>query len=85
MAVDAKLLNLDNGDQPGARETEHCRLPQLWASDPDPFEKSPHCWRALLERLRRTIHPSLVGGVISRHRPALAALLLKCQKCATVD
>lgn len=47
MAVDAKLLNINNGDQPGARQTEHCRLPQLWARDPDPFEKSPHCWRAI--------------------------------------
>ena len=84
MAVDAKLLNINNGDQPGARQTEHCRLPQLWARDPDPFEKSPTAG-GQLERLRRTIHPSLVGGVISRHRPALAALLLKCQKCATVD
>lgn len=44
MAVDAKLLNIDNGDhgdQPGARQTEHCRLPQLWASDPDPKNLTP--------------------------------------------
>lgn len=47
--------------------------------------KNPPTAGGQLERLRRTIHPSLVGGVISRHRPALAALLLKCQQCATVD
>ncbi len=30
-------------------------------------------WQLRVDELRRTIHPSLVGGLVSRHRPALVA------------